>query len=214
VALVGRHRVRLRAVTLAAMAPRFPELQDAGWLRQRYELEGRSSYAIAAVLGCRATTVPGPCAAMVSRRGWGGRGGRARPDLGPVDRARRAARADPGRARLSLPLRVRARDRRAGGRAATGKDPLLRLRARRDKAARPAAQRAGRTTLRTAGRGARGGAREPNGRQDLHLSLRLRQHDDRSWRQPHERHTRSCGCLLEEYRRRGTGARPTAAGTG
>jgi hypothetical protein len=27
-------------------------------------------------------------------------------------------------------------------------------------------------------------------------------------------HTRSCGCLLEEYRRRGTRARPTAVGSG
>jgi hypothetical protein len=44
-------------MTLPAMAPHFPELQDAGWLRRKYELEGLSSYAIAAELGCRPTTV-------------------------------------------------------------------------------------------------------------------------------------------------------------
>jgi hypothetical protein len=48
---------RPRAVRLAAMAPRFPELQDTSWLRQRYEVEGLSSYAVAAELGCRPTTV-------------------------------------------------------------------------------------------------------------------------------------------------------------
>ena len=57
VALVGRHRVRRRAMTLPAMAPRFPELQEASWLRHKYQLEGLSSYSIAAQLGCRATTV-------------------------------------------------------------------------------------------------------------------------------------------------------------
>jgi hypothetical protein len=44
-------------MTLPAMAPRFPELQDAGWLRRRYEVEGLSSYAIAVELGCRANSV-------------------------------------------------------------------------------------------------------------------------------------------------------------
>jgi hypothetical protein len=44
-------------MTLPAMAPRFAELQEAGWLRKKYEVEGLSSYAIAAELGCRATTV-------------------------------------------------------------------------------------------------------------------------------------------------------------
>jgi IS30 family transposase len=39
------------------MAARFPELEDANWLRQRYLVEGLSSFAIAAELGCRATTV-------------------------------------------------------------------------------------------------------------------------------------------------------------
>jgi hypothetical protein len=36
---------------------RFPELQDASWLRTKYEAEGLSSYAIAKQLGCRPTTV-------------------------------------------------------------------------------------------------------------------------------------------------------------
>jgi hypothetical protein len=44
-------------MTLPAMAARFPELQEAGWLRHKYQVEGLSSYAIAAQLGCRATTV-------------------------------------------------------------------------------------------------------------------------------------------------------------
>jgi hypothetical protein len=44
-------------MTLPAMAPRFPELHEAGWLRQKYEVEGLSSYSIAVELGCRATTV-------------------------------------------------------------------------------------------------------------------------------------------------------------
>jgi hypothetical protein len=39
------------------MAARFPELEDANWLQQKYLVEGLSSYAIAAELGCRATTV-------------------------------------------------------------------------------------------------------------------------------------------------------------
>jgi hypothetical protein len=33
------------------------ELHDQDWLRQRYELEGRSTYAIAAELGCSDATV-------------------------------------------------------------------------------------------------------------------------------------------------------------
>jgi hypothetical protein len=39
------------------LATRFPELHDAGWLRTKYEAEGLSSYAIAQQLGCRPTTV-------------------------------------------------------------------------------------------------------------------------------------------------------------
>jgi hypothetical protein len=53
----SRRRVQPACSTFPAMAPRFPELQEAGWLRQKYEVEGLSSYSIAAELGCRATTV-------------------------------------------------------------------------------------------------------------------------------------------------------------
>jgi hypothetical protein len=54
------------------MAPRFPELQDAGWLCEKYEFEGLSSYAIAAELGCRDTTV----SRALRRHGIGARMGR------------------------------------------------------------------------------------------------------------------------------------------
>ena len=39
------------------MALRYRELHDEDWLRQRYELEGRSTYTIAAELGCDDATV-------------------------------------------------------------------------------------------------------------------------------------------------------------
>jgi hypothetical protein len=39
------------------MAVRYAELQDEHWLRQKYELEGRTTYAIAAELGCSDATV-------------------------------------------------------------------------------------------------------------------------------------------------------------
>jgi hypothetical protein len=39
------------------MAVRYAELQDEHWLRQKYELEGRTAYAIAAELGCSDATV-------------------------------------------------------------------------------------------------------------------------------------------------------------
>jgi hypothetical protein len=175
---------------LPAMAPRFPELQDGGWLRRKYEAEGLSSYAIAAELGCRPPTV----SRALRHHGIAARMGRPAV-VGPGQVYGRltvlggAARADPGRPSLSLPLRMRARDRRAGRRTPTGKGPLLRLPARRGKAERPhpATERAQQRTLRTAGGAARGRASEHKRRQDVQLPVRLWQHDDRARRQPHQR---------------------------
>jgi hypothetical protein len=172
------------------MAPGFPGLQDAGWLHRKYELEGLSSYAIAAELGCRATTV----SRALRRYGIAVRMGRpAVVGPGQVHGRLTVLGELPERTRGGRVFRCRcvcgARGRPAGGRTAAGKDPLLRLPARRDKAERPqpAAERAQRPTLRTARRPARGRAREPTRRQDLRLWLRRRRHHHRSWRQPHQR---------------------------
>jgi hypothetical protein len=54
---VGRRRVRWRARRCPRWRRASWTCKTPGWLRQRYELEGLSSYAIAAELGCRATTV-------------------------------------------------------------------------------------------------------------------------------------------------------------
>jgi hypothetical protein len=181
------------------MAPRFPELQDAGWLRRKYELEGLSPYAIAVELGCRPNTV----SRALRRHGITARMGLG-PGLRPADGARRAPRANPRRPCLSMPVRLRARDSGAGGRAPTGKDPLLRLPARRRKAERPhpAAESAQRRTLRSPRRPARGRADSPRDprmyscRCDCGNTTKVRGANLTSG------HTRSCGCLLEEYRLR------------
>jgi hypothetical protein len=116
VAVVGRHRVRRRAMTFAAMAPRFPELQAAGWLRQKYVVEGLSSYAIAAELGCRATTV----SRALRRHGLTARMGRPPVVVAGQVYGRLTVLGElPGRSRggrvFRCFVRVRARDPRAGG---------------------------------------------------------------------------------------------------
>jgi hypothetical protein len=217
VALVGRQRVRRRPMTLPAMAPRFPELQDAGWLRHKYELEGLSSYSIAAELGCRATTVSralrhhriracmGRPAVVVPGQTYG-----RLTVLGELPERTRGGRVFRCRCTCGRETDARAAELREGKVRSCG---CLLAEARQSGHTRPPSvhggQRYGRlVVLREAGRESPTGARMFSRGCDCGGTTTVRGANLTSG------HTRSCGCLLEEYRRRGPRARPTAIGPG
>jgi hypothetical protein len=202
-------------MTLPAMAPRFPELQEAGWLRQKYELEGLSSYSIAAELGCRATTVS-----------------RALRRHRITARMGRPAVVVPGQVYGRLTVLGELRERSRGGRVfrclcACG----------RETDARAVELRQGK--VRSCGclrdeTGQSGQTRPPRVQSGqrygrlvvLHEAGRASPSDARVFTcgcgstttvrgaNLTSGHTRSCGCLLEEYRQRGTRPPATAVGSG
>ena len=159
---------------------------------------------------CRSDRLP--CAASIRHQGPARQTGRcqARRGLRPADRDRRAGRAGPRRPRLPVPLRLRQHRRGAGHRAACGKDALVRLSA--GGAAGTAARRAPRRALRPAGRVARGGPSDlqaARGRTSVSASAVGRRQCVAPTSSAGQ--TRSCGCLLQDYRRRG-GRRVAEAG--
>jgi hypothetical protein len=160
------------------MAARYAELQDEHWLRQKYELEGRTTYAIAAELGCRDATVS-----------------RALRRFGIHGRLGRPAAVKPGEVYGLLTVLSERAERDRGGRSF-----LCRCDCGRIAAVRAVELRAGKTRscgcLRRDRPGRSKGAREyvcvcDCGRQTTVRGSNLTQ-----------RHTRSCGCLLQDYRRR------------
>jgi hypothetical protein len=113
--------------------------------------------------GRRACARPGCCAPSAARRG----------SAAPVHAAAGVAgRAGPRRSRFSLPLRVRPHCRGAGGRAACGPHPLVRLLAPLQERTRPGrpASSPGRRALRAARRVARGGAARLEGPDGAHMA--------------------------------------------
>ena len=144
-------------------------------------------------------------AASASRAGAAARPLSSRRGLRAADRDRRAGRARPRRSGLPVPLRLRQHARGAGRRAACGKTRSCGC-LRRDRSGwRPVpppavhpGERYGRlVVLREAERPASGGARAyvcvcVCGQQTTVRGSNLKRG-----------HTRSCGCLLQDYRRRG-----------
>jgi hypothetical protein len=206
---------RRGAMTLPAMAPRFPELQDAGWLRQKYELDGQSSYAIAAELGCRATTA----SRALGRHGIGARMGRpAVVAPGEVYGRLTVLSELPVRSRGGRVFRCRCTcGRETEARAAELRQGKVRSRgclldeARESGHSRPprvhSGERYGRlVVLHETGRESPRHARLFSCRCDCGNTTTVRGANLTG------SHTRSCGCLLEEYRQRGTRGRRTAAG--
>jgi hypothetical protein len=192
-------------MTLPEMAPRFPELQDAGWLRRKYELEGLSSYAIAAELGCRPTTI----SRALRRHGIAARMGRlAVVAQGQIygrltALAELAQRTRGGRVFRCLCACGRETDARAvelrQGRFA----PAAVCATRHGRAARRRGCKAdnatgGWSSLHEAKRESSGDARMFTCGCDCGGTTTVRGANLTSG------HTRSCGCLLEEYRQRGT----------
>ena len=188
------------------MATRFPELQDAGWLRAKYEAEGLSSYAIAKQLGCRPTTV----SRALQRFGIAARMGR------PA-----AVKAGETYGRLTVleerPRRVR------GGRVyrcqcACGRETDVQAAELKRGKVRScgclqnerwpsrhtppptvhSGERYGRLVVLHEVRRQRPGSRLFACRCDCGKTTTVHSHNLRSG------HTRSCGCLLHEYRQRGT----------
>jgi hypothetical protein len=198
------------------MAPRFPELQDAGWLRRKYELEGLSSYAIAAQLGCRANTV----SRALQRHGITARMGRPAvvgpgqvygrlTVLGELPERTRAGRVFRCLCECGREADARAVELRQGKVRSCG---CLLDDARRSGHPRPpsvySGDRYGRlVVLHEAERQSPRDARMFSCRCDCGSTTTVRGPNLTSG------HTRSCGCLLEEYRRRGRRARPPAAGS-
>jgi hypothetical protein len=168
---------------VALVALRYRELHDEDWLRQRYELERRSTYTIAAELGCDDATV----SRALRRFGIKGRLGRpaaVKPGevYGLLTVIAELAERDRGGRVFLCSLRLRQHPRRAGRRAAGGKDALVRL-----SPPDPAARHPPRRALRPARRVARGAASGLQGRAGLRLCLRMRSGDDSAWLQPQAR---------------------------
>jgi hypothetical protein len=195
------------------MAARFPELQDAAWLRRKYLTEGLSSGVIAAQLGCRATTVS---------RALGRHGIEAR--LG------RPAAVRPGQVYGRLTVVAELPERRRGGRVfrcrciCGGEAEVEAGELRRGKVhscgclhdegwpsghvppptVQPGERYGRLVVVREAGRGGRGQERKFICRCDCGNATTVRASNLTSG------HTRSCGCLLAEYRRRGSRAHRSA----
>jgi hypothetical protein len=191
------------------MAPRFPELQDAGWLRRKYEIDGLSSYSIAAELGCRANTVS-----------------RALHRHGIAARMGRPAVVAPGQVYGRLTVLGELRERTRGGRVfrclcACGREAAARAvelrqgqvrscgcllnETRQSGHTRPPSVHSGQryarlVVLHEAARESPRDARMFSCRCDCGGTTTVRGANLTSG------HTRSCGCLLEEYRRRGSRA--------
>jgi hypothetical protein len=204
-------------MTVPAMAARFPELQDAGWLRRKYEVEGLSSHSIAAQLGCRANTV----SRALQRHGIPARMGRpAMVAPGQVYGRLTVLAELPGRTRGGRVFRCRcACGRETDARAVELRQGKIRScgclldEARRSGHARPpsvhSGERYGRlVVLHEAARESPRDARTFSCRCDCGSTTTVRGANLTSG------HTRSCGCLLEEYPQRGSRARPTAIGPG
>jgi hypothetical protein len=204
-------------MTFPAMARRFPELQDASRLRQKYENELQSSYAIAAELGCRPTTV----SRALRRHGIAARMGRPAVVVPGQIYGRLTVLGElPGRTRGGRVFRclcacgretvARAVELRQGKVRSCG---CLLAEARQSGHTRPpdvhSGERYGRlVVLHEAGRESPRDARTFSCRCDCGSATTVRGTNLTSG------HTRSCGCLLEEYRRRGSRARPAAVGPG
>jgi hypothetical protein len=197
------------------MAPRFPELQYAGGLRRKYELERLSSYAIAGQLGCRPTTV----SRVLRRHSIRARMGRPAvvvPDqvygrltvLGELPERTRGGRVFRCRCACGRETHARAVELRQGKIRSCG---CLLDEARQSGHSRPpsvhSGERYGRlVVLHEADRESRRDARMYACGCDCGGTTTVRGANLTSG------HTRSCGCLLEEYRQRGTRARPTTVG--
>jgi hypothetical protein len=203
-------------MTLPAMAPRFPELQDATWLRRKYELEGLSSYAIPAELGCRRTTV----SRALRRHGIGARIGRPAvvvpgqvygrlTVLGELPERSRGGRVFRCLCACGRETEARAVELRQGKIRSCG---CLRDEARPSGHTRPpsvrSGQRYGRLVVLHEARGdSPRDARVFSCRCDCGSTTTVRGANLTSG------HTRSCGCLLEECRQRGMRARPPTVGS-
>jgi hypothetical protein len=187
------------------VATRFPELQDAGWLRAKYEVEGLSSYAIAKQLGCRPTTV----SRALQRFGIAARMGRpAAIQLGESYGRLTVLEERPGRVRGGRVYRclcvcgsetdVQAAELKRGKVRSCGC-----LQAEYASRPRPPAtvhggERYGRLVVLHEVEREGTGSRLFACRCDCGKTTTVHGRNLRS------AHTRSCGCLLHDYRRRGT----------